>query len=56
MGRRGRPMPPLPFFPAEGGVMGSESSTRKLLITTGLPLLLERGYNGLGLQALLSAT
>ena len=35
--------------------MNSESSTRERLIATGLPLLLERGYNGLGLQALLSA-
>jgi TetR/AcrR family transcriptional regulator, transcriptional repressor for nem operon len=35
--------------------MNSELSTRERLITTGLPLLLERGYNGLGLQALLSA-
>jgi TetR/AcrR family transcriptional repressor of nem operon len=33
--------------------MNSESSTRERLIATGLPLLLERGYNGLGLQALL---
>ena len=36
--------------------MNSESSTRERLIAAGLPLLLERGYNGLGLQALLSAT
>jgi TetR/AcrR family transcriptional repressor of nem operon len=36
--------------------MSSESSTRERLVTAGLPLLLERGYNGLGLQALLSAT
>lgn len=36
--------------------MSSESSTRERLIAAGLPLLLERGYNGLGLQALLSAT
>jgi TetR/AcrR family transcriptional regulator, transcriptional repressor for nem operon len=35
--------------------MSSDSSTRERLIATGLPLLLERGYNGLGLQALLSA-
>jgi len=35
--------------------MSSESSTRERLIATGLPLLLQRGYNGLGLQALLSA-
>jgi TetR/AcrR family transcriptional repressor of nem operon len=35
--------------------MNSESSTRERLIATGLPMLLERGYNGLGLQALLSA-
>jgi TetR/AcrR family transcriptional regulator, transcriptional repressor for nem operon len=35
--------------------MSSKSSTRERLIATGLPLLLERGYNGLGLQALLSA-
>jgi TetR/AcrR family transcriptional regulator, transcriptional repressor for nem operon len=35
--------------------MSSESSTRERLIATGLPMLLERGYNGLGLQALLSA-
>jgi len=35
--------------------MSSESSTRERLIAAGLPLLLERGYNGLGLQALLSA-
>jgi TetR/AcrR family transcriptional regulator, transcriptional repressor for nem operon len=36
--------------------MSSEPSTRERLVTAGLPLLLERGYNGLGLQALLSAT
>ena len=36
--------------------MSSELSTRERLIAAGLPLLLERGYNGLGLQALLSAT
>jgi TetR/AcrR family transcriptional repressor of nem operon len=36
--------------------MSSESSTRERLIAAGLPLLLERGYNGLGLQALLAAT
>jgi TetR/AcrR family transcriptional regulator, transcriptional repressor for nem operon len=36
-------------------MMSTESSTRERLIATGLPLLLERGYNGLGLQALLSA-
>ncbi|MEJ2639286.1 MAG: TetR family transcriptional regulator C-terminal domain-containing protein [Desulfosarcinaceae bacterium] len=35
--------------------MSSELPTREHLIATGLPLLLERGYNGLGLQALLSA-
>jgi len=34
----------------------SETSTRERLIAAGLPLLLERGYNGLGLQALLAAT
>jgi TetR/AcrR family transcriptional repressor of nem operon len=36
--------------------MSSESSTRERLIAAGLPLLLERGYNGLGLKALLSTT
>jgi TetR/AcrR family transcriptional repressor of nem operon len=36
-------------------MMSSELPTREHLIATGLPLLLERGYNGLGLQALLSA-
>jgi TetR/AcrR family transcriptional regulator, transcriptional repressor for nem operon len=36
--------------------MSPESSTRERLIVAGLPLLLERGYNGLGLQTLLSAT
>ena len=36
--------------------MSSGSSTRERLIAAGLPLLLERGYNGLGLQAVLSAT
>jgi TetR/AcrR family transcriptional repressor of nem operon len=36
--------------------MSSETSTRERLIAAGLPLLLERGYNGFGLQALLSAT
>jgi len=36
--------------------MSSESSTRERLIAAGLPLLLERGYNGLGLQAVLTAT
>ena len=35
--------------------MSSDSSTHERLIATGLPMLLERGYNGLGLQALLSA-
>lgn len=36
--------------------MSSESSARERLIAAGLPLLLERGYNGLGLKALLSET
>lgn len=36
--------------------MSPESSTRERLIAAGVPLLLERGYNGLGLQALLAAT
>jgi TetR/AcrR family transcriptional regulator, transcriptional repressor for nem operon len=49
-------MPPLLSYPVEGGIMSSEPSTRERLIAAGLPLLLERGYNGLGLQALLSAT
>ena len=35
--------------------MSIESSTRERLIATGLPMILERGYNGLGLQSLLSA-
>ena len=35
--------------------MSSEPSTRERLISTGLPLLLERGYNGLGIQAVLAA-
>jgi len=36
--------------------MNSQPSTRERLIAAGLPLLLERGYYGTGLQTLLSAT
>jgi len=37
-------------------MMNPQPSTRERLIASGLPLLLERGYHGLGLQALLAAT
>lgn len=36
--------------------MSSAMPTRERLIAAGIPLLLERGYNGLGLQVLLATT